>query len=217
MKESFSFMINKRPEILKISCILGLFNLILSACVTIGLPVIVTQKIGFNLEDANKLYGYVEGAMGAGSLIGGILAGVLAKKIKVSSGSLIIILCGLTLVPIAIVLSVSLSPMIRLLIIAASAFIAMVLASFFSVQLLSCLQIITPNNILGKVISCVMCIVMCASPLGQALYGIAFQRFANFPQFIFTFSMILSVIIGILTVKTFKNFYKLLTVITPEA
>lgn len=205
MKESFNFMLHSRPEILKMSVIISLFNLVLSACAMIGLPIIITQGIGLDPQVTNRLYGYVEGAMGAGSLVGGLLAGVLAKKINIRYGNLIIIACSLTFLPICIALSASLPSMVEYAIITACSFFMMMLASFFSILLMSSLQIITPNELLGKIISCVMFIVMCATPLGQALYGIAFQHFARIPQILFMSSMICAILIGLVTAKTFKR------------
>lgn len=209
MKDSFTFMIHHRPEILKMSFIISIFNLILSACAMIGLPIIITQNLGLSLETANRLYGYVEGAMGAGSLIGGILAGVLAKNIKIRYANLLIIICSLTFLPIAVALSSSLPVITTYVIITASSFFMMMLASFFSIQLMSCLQILTPNELLGKVISCAMCIVMCATPLGQAIYGIAFQHFSKIPQIIFLIAMIFTIIIGLGTTRIFRDVDKL--------
>ncbi|MBO1684626.1 MAG: MFS transporter [Clostridium butyricum] len=209
MKDSFTFMIHHRPEILKMSFIISIFNLILSACAMIGLPIVITQNLGLSLETANRLYGYVEGAMGAGSLIGGILAGVLAKNIKIRYANLLIIICSLTFLPIAVALSSSLPVITTYVIITASSFFMMMLASFFSIQLMSCLQILTPNELLGKVISCAMCIVMCATPLGQAIYGIAFQHFSKIPQIIFLISMIFTIIIGLGTTRIFRDVDKL--------
>ena len=209
MKDSFTFMIHHRPEILKMSFIISIFNLILSACAMIGLPIVITPNLGLSLETANRLYGYVEGAMGAGSLIGGILAGVLAKNIKIRYANLLIIICSLTFLPIAVALSSSLPVITTYVIITASSFFMMMLASFFSIQLMSCLQILTPNELLGKVISCAMCIVMCATPLGQAIYGIAFQHFSKIPQIIFLISMIFTIIIGLGTTRIFRDVDKL--------
>lgn len=209
MKDSFTFMIHHRPEILKMSFIISIFNLILSACAMIGLPIVITQNLGLSLETANRLYGYVEGAMGAGSLIGWILAGVLAKNIKIRYANLLIIICSLTFLPIAVALSSSLPVITTYVIITASSFFMMMLASFFSIQLMSCLQILTPNELLGKVISCAMCIVMCATPLGQAIYGIAFQHFSKIPQIIFLIAMIFTIIIGLGTTRIFRDVDKL--------
>ena len=56
----------------------------------------------------------------------------------------------------------------------------MALASFFSVQMMAFLQIITPEKMLGEIISCAMCLGMCATPLGQAIYGILYQQFSSY-------------------------------------
>lgn len=94
-------------------------------------------------------------------------------------------------------------------IVSASSFFMMMLASFFSIQLMSCLQILTPNELLGKVISCAMCIVMCATPVGQAIYGMAFQYFSKNPQIIFLIAMIFTIIIGFGTTRIFRDVDKL--------
>ncbi len=201
MKESFKFIANDRPEILKGSLIIAAFNLVLSACIMIGLPVIITQKMGFQLETANRLYGYIEGAMGAGSLLGGILGGIFANKFKIKNCSLLLIICSLSILPITLVLSFDLPVIAAYTIIMISSFVMMMLATLFSIQLMSCLQILTPNKLLGKVISCVMCISMCATPIGQAFYGMVFQKFSNVPQTVF----LGGVIIGICTIKLFRN------------
>lgn len=205
MKESFKFIANDRPEILKGSLIIAAFNLVLSACIMIGLPVIITQKMGFQLETANRLYGYIEGAMGAGSLLGGILGGIFANKFKIKNCSLLLIICSLSILPITLVLSFDLPVIAAYTIIMISSFVMMMLATLFSIQLMSCLQILTPNKLLGKVISCVMCISMCATPIGQAFYGMVFQKFSNVPQTVFLGALIIGVIIGICTIKLFRN------------
>lgn len=205
MKESFKFISNERPEILKGSLIMSLFNLALTACIMIGLPVIITQKMGLQLETANRLYGYLEGIMGAGSLAGGIIGGIFAKKVKIKNCSILLIICSLCILPIPLALSLNLPAASIYVIIMISSFFVMMLATIFSIQLMSCLQILTPNKLLGKVISCVMCISMCATPIGQAFYGMIFQKFSNIPQTIFLFSLSIGVIIGICTIKLFRN------------
>jgi hypothetical protein len=38
------------------------------------------------------------------------------------------------------------------------------------------LQILTPKDLIGKVISCFICVAMCTNPLGQFIYGIVFEK-----------------------------------------
>lgn len=214
MKESFKFMLKDRPEIFKVCLILTVVNIALSACAMVGLPVIVTQKLGFSADTANTLYGYVEGAMGAGSLAGGIIGGVFAKKMKIKNCSILLVLCCLSMLPIAAALSMNLSGMVSYIVIIASSFVMMMLSTLFSIQLMACLQILTPNNLLGKVISCAMCISMCGAPLGQAAYGVAFQKLADSPQILFAFATFVGVVLALYSNKVFVIIGKLMTDIT---
>lgn len=105
LKESFHYMNHDQPVIMQFSLAAAAINMILSALMIIGLPVIVTQ----------------------------------------------------------------------LLAILVSCFFMMFLATLFSIQIMSYLQMIVPEHLIGKVISCAMCIGMCATPVGQAIYGGLFE------------------------------------------
>lgn len=69
----------------------------------------------------------------------------------------------------------------------------MTLSTLFQIQLMSYIQILTPKDLIGKVISCVICICMCMSPLGQLIYGFVFEnigRMAYVPFYIASLIMI---------------------------
>lgn len=205
-KESVDFIMDKRPEILHISLIIAAVNLVLSGCVMIGLPIVVTKDLGFTVALANQLYGYAEGAMGAGSLVGGLLAGILANKVKLSHSPWLIFAAGATLLATVAALSLPhMSQMVSYALILIGAFLMMVTAAFFSIQMMSYLQILKPTELLGKVISCAMCIGMCASPIGQALYGILFQKVSDLPQLIFAGAFAAMTLVSIVSVRSFKN------------
>lgn len=38
------------------------------------------------------------------------------------------------------------------------------------------LHILPPDDLIGKVISCIICICMCSNPIGQFIYGIIFEH-----------------------------------------
>lgn len=82
LKESFQFMFQRQPVLWKISFVYAFQNLFLSSLVLIGVPVIITQHLGFPINTANRLYGYAQGVIAAGSIAGGLLAGILSKKLK---------------------------------------------------------------------------------------------------------------------------------------
>lgn len=203
LKESFEYMYKEQPVIMQFSLAIAAINMILSALVIIGLPVIVTQMLGFDSEMANRLYGYAEGAMAMGSLCGGMGAGLFAKKLKTKNGYLLLLYDALTLVPIGLAIMFPIPAMISYIIILISCFCMMFLATLFSIQIMSCLQIMVPVNLIGKVISCAMCIGMCASPIGQAIYGGLFEVLKEKVFVLFFAAAALTVMLALAMKKAF--------------
>ncbi len=203
MRDCFRYMRKDQPLILRFSFAVAAINLILSALMIIGLPIIVTQMLGFDSEKANVLYGYAEGAMGFGSLAGGMGAGLLAGKIKARSGYLLLIVDALPLFPIGAVLAFSIQGIPAYIIIMISCFIMMFLATLFSVQIMSYLQMIVPSELLGKVISCAMCVGMCATPLGQAVYGTLFEVMERNVYIVFFIAAVLIIGLALIMKKSF--------------
>ena len=203
LKESFRYMSKEQPLIMRLSFAVAAINMILSALMIIGMPVIVTQMLAFDSETANRLYGYAEGIMAMGSLCGGIGAGVFAGKIKTKNGYLLLFFDALTLIPIGVALLLPIPAMVAYVVILASCFVMMFLATLFSIQLMSYLQIIVPSELIGKVISCAMCIGMCASPIGQAIYGALFEGMKNGIYLVFYAAAALTVLLAFGLKKSF--------------
>ena len=209
LKESFHYMSKEQPLIIKFSLAIAAINMILSALVIIGLPVIVTQMLAFDSETANRLYGYAEGVMAMGSLCGGLGAGLLAGKMKTRNGYLLLFYAALTLIPIGAATLLPISAMLSYIIIMVSCFVMMFLATLFSIQLMSYLQIIVPADMIGKVISCAMCIGMCASPIGQAIYGGLFEGMQGHIYVIFFAAAVLTVALAFGLKKAYEELEKL--------
>ena len=205
LKESFAYMHKDQPVIMQFSLAIAAINMILSALVIIGLPVIVTQMLGFDDEMANRLYGYAQGAMAMGSLCGGMGAGLFAKKLKTKNGYLLLLYDALTLVPFGLAIMFPLPAVLSYGIILVSCFAMMFLATLFSIQIMSCLQMMVPANLIGKVISCAMCIGMCASPIGQAIYGGLFEVLKENVFVLFYAAAALTVILALAMKKAFRK------------
>lgn len=205
LKESFEYMHKDQPVIMQFSLAIAAINMILSALVIIGLPVIVTQMLGFNDEMANRLYGFAQGAMAMGSLCGGMGAGLFAKKLKTKNGYLLLLYDALTLVPFGIAIMFPFPAVLSYGIILVSCFAMMFLATLFSIQIMSCLQMMVPANLIGKVISCAMCIGMCASPIGQAIYGGLFEVLKENVFVLFYAAAVLTVTLALAMKKAFRK------------
>ena len=179
LKESFNFMFRGRPVIWKISLIFAASNLLLTSLILIALPVLITQHLGFALDNANRLYGYAQGVIAAGAVLGGLLAGTLSKKLKAKTSPLLLIGCSSSILLEGIALQTLSSPIGIYIILIVGSGLLLTLHTLFQIQMMTYLQLLTPSNLIGKVISCFMCVVMCTIPLGQFIYGLVFEHIEN--------------------------------------
>ncbi|MCI7130146.1 MAG: MFS transporter [Lachnospiraceae bacterium] len=206
LRESFIYMKHEQPVIMQFSLAVAAINMILSALMIIGLPVIVTQLLAFDSETANRLYGYAEGVMAVGSLCGGMGAGMFAGRMKPEKGYLLLFYDAFTLIPIGCARILPVPATVSYVVIMISCFFMMFLATLFSIQIMSYLQMIVPEHLIGKVISCAMCIGMCATPIGQAIYGVLFEVLKEKVSGLF---FIVTVIVVLLALAMKKHFARL--------
>lgn len=175
--ESFDFMKTQRPEFLKVAMIIALFNLFLSAVLIVGLPVLLVGKLGIS----DNLFGLSQGFMAFGGLAGGAITGMLGGRLRINRAHTILFACSLSVLPMGLCILADLPVMVSYIIITLSSFMGMASSTMFVIQLFAYVQQKTPQELVGKVISVLMVIGMCAQPAGQAMYGILLERFAANP------------------------------------
>lgn len=200
-KESMTFIVKENPIILKGILIVAAFNLFLSSLVIVSMPVMITQTLGMS----DQMYGYAQGALAAGGLLGGILTGVLAKKLKIKQTAWLLLAASVMLIPMATVFLINASSMSAYMIITICSFGMMVTSTMFSVQMLSFVQGQTPPHLIGKVISWVLALAMCSQPVGQAMYGALFERFKMTPHIILFGAAFISILIALAAGKIFRT------------
>lgn len=203
MKESFSFLLRERPVLWKISLIFASSNLLLTTLITIGLPVIITQHLGFVPDTANRLYGYAQGGAAAGAILGGLLAGVLSNRLKSKACPILLIGCSLFIVIGGIALQALSASMGIYLVLTIGCGLLLTLHTLFQIQIVSSLQLLTPINLIGKVISCFMCVAMCTNPLGQFIYGLVFENIGSNVYLPFYVAGVIMIVISLLTRRVF--------------
>ena len=181
-------------------------NLFLAAMIIVALPYLMTEVLDLRATQANKLYGFAEGALAAGGLTGGICAGIFANKLSIQKSGNLIIACAISVFPIAASLLLFSSGMINYIVITICCFIIMVCSTIFVVQMMSFIQRETPQNLIGKVIAVILTVSMCAQPLGNALYGVLFEISKGFEYAVVLFSGTISLLIAISTRNIFKKF-----------
>ena len=203
IKDSFNFIFRKRPVLWRISLVFTSSNLLLTSLILIGLPVIITQNLGFTPEVANQLYGYSQGVIALGAVLGGLLAGVLSSKFTSKMSPMILIGCALCVLLPGIALHVRIAQIGIYIVLSISSGLLLILHTLFQIQMMTYLQLLTPKELIGKVISCFMCVVMCTSPLGQFIYGIVFEHIGSNIYLPFYVSALVMIGISVATRSTF--------------
>lgn len=170
-KEALHFLLKEQKNIFYLLLLIAALNIFLSALLIVGLPFFIKIFLNFN----NQWYGFVEASMGIGSIIGGLSVGLLIKKIDFKHSYYFLLLASLFLLPVAIALIGTGYKYVSYFIILFSVIVIMASATTFTIYGQSLIQKLTPKKMLGKVVSVVSVISMCALPLGQIVYGFLFS------------------------------------------
>ena len=162
----------------KLMAIAALLNLSLVPCFIVAAPLVLRMT----LNSGDTLYGIGMGAVEAAMILGALLVGVFSKKMRVNTLWRWILGIALLFVP----LSLSLVPFVIDLGFwpSFSAFTLCIMLMSAATTILSIFVIVkiqakTPSENLGKVMAIIQTVAQCAAPIGQLLYGFAFERFAD--------------------------------------
>lgn len=199
LSDSFRFIKNDKPIFIPVLGILALFNLILSAMLIVGIPVIVVQILGMS----DTALGITQGAMGLGGLAGGMIAGAVAGKIRLKNGYVFLVICSLAAVFMGISVLEAVPENIGYFIITAVSFGVMCVSTMFSVSLLTAVQQQTPPHLLGKIMAVCIAVSGCSQPVGQAVYGVLFDVFADKPYWVMIGAAILAMAVSLYSKKVF--------------
>lgn len=175
LRESIRFMTREQPDILRITLMIAVYSLFIVSTITVGLPYMIRTVLGLS----SQLYGAAEGLMAAAGIAGGIASGFLADRLKTSRLYWLLVLSGAALVPVGAAFLLGCGPMTCYIVITICIMAMQLLIALFSIFMLSLAQSRTPSHLLGKMTAYIMTLTMCAQPVGQALYGVLFDRFAG--------------------------------------
>ena len=161
----------EQPGLLRVLALVALLNLFLSALLVVGLPYLV--KISLGLSSLH--YSFAEAALSLGSIVGGLLSGLVLRGADIRRAWRFLLGTSLLLLPMALALALGIPSLAAYGVILVSVLLGMACAMLFTVSAQTYLQRATPPHLLGKVASFVAAISTCAMPLGQALYGLLFD------------------------------------------
>ncbi|MHC1748598.1 MAG: MFS transporter [Cellulosilyticaceae bacterium] len=199
--DSINYIKNEKPILIKIISLIAIFNLVLSAMMIVGIPILIVGT----LKMSDSLLGLSQGSLALGGLCGGLFTALMGKHLKLQHSYYLLFFCGVCILLMAIPLLLSMPAIISYITITATSFIIMGLATIFSVQMIATVQTETPQALVGKVIALMMSLSMCAQPIGQTIYGFAFDKFQNNTGSILFVVGVLSIIISIASKKIFSN------------
>lgn len=199
IRESWHFVKYEKPVFIPVVVILAAFNLVLSASIIVGIPVMVVNVLGMS----DTYLGFTQGALGLGGLAGGVLAGVASKKLKLRHSNRLLLVCSVAAAFMGLALLPSLPAAAGYYIITVMAFATMVVSTMFTVQMLTVVQLQTPPELVGKVIAVMIAISGCAQPLGQALYGLLFDLCSDIPYVVMLGAAAAGLVISLYSKKAF--------------
>lgn len=162
---------------------------------TIGAPIIVTKHLGMQ----SSCVGIVEVALGLGGLTGSGLVGIWPHRFSLNGICRYVAMICFGVVPIIVTLLSGPDELAFAALAAGSAWV-MAWASITSVEIVSFVQRSAPKKLCGKVLALVYMTLSCATPIGQLIYGLAYDRWT--PAIVFA---------GMLAVLTLTTalFYRL--------
>lgn len=171
LRESLHFLKSEKPIFIKVCIVIAGLNLFLSSMITIGVPVIIIDSLSLT----DQMLGITQGLLAVGGIVGGLLTVLLEKKLNPCKASLFLYLCagftclmGFGMMPIG-------STMFRYVVLSGMGMAVTVASTMFSIQMLAVVQTQTPSHLVGKVIACIMTLIMCSQPVGQLIYGLLFE------------------------------------------
>lgn len=192
-RESIRYLV-QNASLLVVFLLAAILNLALVG-LTIGAPIVVSKHLGIQ----SSFVGIIEVAMGLGGLVGSALVGIWPHRFSFKGICRYVAMICFGVVPIIVTLLSGPDELAFAALAAGSAW-AMVWASITSVEIVSFVQRSAPKELCGKVLALVYMTLSCATPIGQLVYGLAYDRW--------TPAIVFAGMLAVLTLTTVQ-FYRL--------
>ncbi|MEE0571564.1 MAG: MFS transporter [Collinsella sp.] len=168
-RESIRYLL-QNSSLVAVILLAAILNLALVG-LTIGAPVIVAKHLGMQ----SSFVGIIEVAMGLGGLVGSGLVGIWPHRFSFKGICRYVAMICFGVVPIIVTLLSGPDEFAFVALAAGSAWV-MAWASITSVEIVSFVQWSAPEELSGKVLALVYMTLSCATPIGQLVYGLAYDR-----------------------------------------
>ena len=198
LNKGIHFAFKTESVIGKFLILIILMNFLLSGFVAIGIPVLTIQNLGMN----ERLVGIAAGIMGAGGIAGGIISGILGKRVRIQKNHWKVFSIGIFFILIGLVFFLPVNNTLTFVIMVAMVFCSSLTMTIATIQMMTFVQRVAPPEVLGKLMGLVMTATMLAQPFGNWAYGFLLERFFEDP-WTFLFPAAVLVMIVALWSRTF--------------
>lgn len=206
VKEDFSvsmhFLRREQPGIMKLLLLAAAVSLFVAGTAVVGFPYLVRTVLGLSATH----YGIAESAMGVASILGSLCVVILAKKVQMHHLAFVLVSFGICLIPCGIAFLLPVGVFTRYLILLVMFCACQLGCSFFSTYAISIIQGRTLDHLMGKVMSYVFTLSMCAQPVGQIIYGTLFDQFTSSAYWVLIPSGFFVCLIGLASKSFFLKF-----------
>ncbi|MDR1634262.1 MAG: MFS transporter [Bifidobacteriaceae bacterium] len=166
------------PLVMRIILLACALNMLAVPAFVIGVPYVLR----FTLHSSDLMYGIGLGCTELATIVGALGAGRITRRFKVTAMNRPIWLFALLTIPMALavtpaVLSLGYWPAFVLFF--GFEMAAIIVATAMSVFAITEIQKAIPNDLLGKVMGVLLAGSQIAAPIGQMLYGLAFETFSG--------------------------------------
>lgn len=201
LAECYRYVRTEKPVFFPVVFLVAAFNLVLSAGMVIGIPVLMVQV----LKMSDMRMGLTEGALALGGLAGGILAAAAPGKLRLKNSYVLLAACALAVGGMGLALLADVPAGACYWVITGLGFGAMGAATLFSVQMFTLIQRESPDHLVGKILAAMISISMCTQPVGQALYGLLFDRLEGREWAVMAGAAMVSLLIGLYSKRVFAR------------
>lgn len=198
---SVRFISREKPCILKILSLVAVVAFFIQGLALVGFPYIVRTILGLNAN----YYGAAISILSFASIVGSIIAGLLATKFKIRKLNITLFGIGFFLLPVGIIFMNIANVYIKYIALIISFFLIQIAACVFSIFALSIIQQLTPENMIGKVMAYTATFSLCAQPLGQIIYGMLFDKFSSMIYVVVIPTGLILCVIGFISKRFFRN------------
>lgn len=206
LKEDFSavirFLRREQPAVLKLLLLAALVSLFVAGTAVVGFPWLVRTALGLSAQH----YGVAESAMGVASILGSLVVALRAQRLRLRHMPAVFLSFGLCLIPCGIAFLLPLPALTRYAVLLLFFCGCQLGCSLFSTWAISVIQARTPESLMGKVMSFVFTLSLCAQPAGQILYGALFDHFSRAVWLVLIPSGLAVCAVGFCSRRFFRNF-----------